>query len=90
MSVTFATRSVRAAPKASKSHRRANGTIAISAALLVTSSFIGLALLLEHPARPSRPPAGLELRKSLVPPEFSCPSETCAERPAAAEPLHSP
>ncbi|MGP0058257.1 MAG: hypothetical protein ACLPID_03070 [Beijerinckiaceae bacterium] len=90
MSVTFESRSVRAALKASKNRRRANGTIAISAALLVTSSFIGLALVLEHPSRLARPPAGLELRKSLIPQEFSCPSEKCAERPAAAEPLHSP
>ncbi|MGO9007358.1 MAG: hypothetical protein ACLQIQ_21950 [Beijerinckiaceae bacterium] len=93
MSVTFETRSVGAAAIPSKSHRRAKSTIAISAALLVTSSFIGLALLIERPLeRPARPPAGLELRKSLVPPEFSCPSENCAERPAAVpgEPLHGP
>jgi hypothetical protein len=81
MSVTFETTAVRAASIRSKRRRRAKGTIAISAALLVAASFIGLALLLE---RPAPPPGGLDLRKSLVPPEFSCPSENCAQRPAAA------
>lgn len=99
MSITFETRSDRAANMGAmktraekprtKKERRANGTIAISAALLVTSTFIGLALILEHPAGPLVRPA---LRQSLIPPEFSCTGENCGKALSStpAEPLRSP
>jgi hypothetical protein len=57
---------------------RRRGTIAISAALIVTVSFTSLALVIE----PSSPPGRLDLHKSLMPPEFSCADEICG-RPAA-------
>jgi len=68
--------------------RPRGGTIAISAAFLVTSAFIGLALLVE----PSPNPAAnhLELRQSLMPPEFACSSGSCPQGggEAAGERLH--
>jgi hypothetical protein len=90
MRFTFATRSVPAAVATpAVRQRRANGSIAISAAFLVTSSLVGGVLLFDHPEHLEVRP---HLRQSLLPPEFSCSPATCAQTsaPKADENLHSP
>jgi hypothetical protein len=58
-------------PKAQAARRKS--TVAISAALLVTLTFIGLALLMEPQLRPTGD--ALQLRASLT--DFSCTTEVC-------------
>jgi hypothetical protein len=65
--------------------RQAKSTVAISAATLVCWGIVVLTLLSGSWYRQESVGAehiDLELRKSLIPGEFSCPHENCAKRAA--------
>lgn len=62
-----------AVPDAREGRAPRKGTVAISAALLVTLTFVGLALLMEPPRDPAAD--ALQLRASLL--DFSCATEAC-------------
>jgi hypothetical protein len=61
-------------PEAQAARRKS--TVAISAAFLVTLTFIGLALLMEPQLRPMD--GALQLRASLT--DFSCTTEVCTNQ----------
>jgi hypothetical protein len=72
-----------------RKERPAKSTIAISVAILVSWSIVALTLLSgswyredDSRSSPDKEPVNFELRKSLIPGEFSCQPENCGKRAA--------